>query len=121
VTVRVGAADWVVAPGSGERRIGDFPRHMSCVSADGSGHVTDAILPLHAPFVAEAVAQGRLVEAGVFAGAMSGPYLGCGHDGRPYQVEFSLREAGAALLRLYHPAREGGAEGLTPACAGKIG
>ncbi len=121
VTVTVGAADWAASERSQETSVGNFPRHMSCVSADGSGHVTEAILPLHAPFVAEAVAQGRLVEAGVFAGALSGPYLGCGHDGRPYQVEFSLREAGAALLRLYHPAREGGAEGLTPACAGKIG
>jgi hypothetical protein len=75
---------------------------------------------MHASLVAQSVARGRLVEAGVFAGPLSGPYLGCGHDGRPYQVEFSLRNRGVAILRLYHPAREGGAEGLTPTCAGRV-
>lgn len=120
VTIKVGAADWAATEQSGESRVADFPRHMSCESAAGTGHTPEAILALHAPLVAQAVETGRLVEAGVFAGALSGPYLGCGHDGRPYQIEFSLKDGGAALLRLYHPAREGGAEGLTPACTGVV-
>ena len=118
VTVTVGAADWAALQSGSDtdRTVADFARHLSCVSEARAPHTVAAILSLHEPLVKRAVQSGRLVEAGVFAGVLSGPYLGCGHDGRPYQIEFALPDTGAAKLRLYHPAREGGAEGLTPAC-----
>ena len=122
VTVAVGAADWVAA-GSGpqEAVVADEPKHLSCSSADGIRHQTKDIAAAHSAWVSGARESGRFVEGGVFANALSGPYLGCGYDGRAYQIEFSLHESGRAVFRLYFPAREQGAEGTGPVCESAIG
>jgi hypothetical protein len=123
VTVTVGAADWAAASGSGarERVVADRPATLSCFSAQGVRHRTPEIRAVHGVWIDAALGDGRFVEGGVFAGRLSGPYLGCGYDGRPYQIEFSLHKADAAVFRLYFPAREGGAEGTGPTCGAVIG
>lgn len=121
VRVAVGSADWAAVGRTAatpvETMIGDRPAHVSCSSAAGVVHQTRDIREVHGAWIEQARALGRFVEGGVFAGFLSGPYLGCGYDGRPYQIEFSLHREGAAVFRLYFPAREGGAEGTGPNCA----
>ncbi|MEX0338119.1 MAG: hypothetical protein AB3N11_03675 [Arenibacterium sp.] len=122
VTVAVGAADWAAAgAGPHEVSVGDQPTHMSCFSAAGIRHQTGDIVDVHRAWIAQALDSGRFIEGGVFASVMSGPYLGCGYDGRAYQIEFSLHDSGSAVFRLYFPAREKGAEGTGPSCTQVIG
>ena len=121
VRVAVGAADRFADLGGSETVVGDAPAHLTCRSADGVRHTTAEVRRAHGALVARALAEARWIEGCIFSDVLSGPYLGCGHDGRPYQVEFSLHRAGPAVLRLYYPAREGAAEGVVPSCVRVIG
>ncbi|WP_157937653.1 hypothetical protein [Oceaniglobus roseus] len=118
VTVRVGRADWVGQRhfGGGEDRVASFPAHFFCASAEGTAHATADILAAHEDWVARAVAEGRLRPALGFVSAEAGPYVGCGWDGRPFVIEFSLMRPGPAVLRLNYPARVPAADGRQ--CAG---
>ncbi|RVT83273.1 hypothetical protein DXV76_13575 [Rhodobacteraceae bacterium CCMM004] len=108
VVLSVGAGDPVGArlTGAVPAVLGDTPSHADCRLDDGGAPATAAIAGGHALWVHRARAEGRLMPVTLFAGDAAGPYVGCAYDGRLYQVEFSLKETGPALFRVYLPARE---------------
>ncbi|WP_226780215.1 hypothetical protein [Oceaniglobus trochenteri] len=122
VTVRVGAADWVGRRYHGSDpaalRVGDAPAHAFCASAPDVPHRTGDIDRAHRLWVMRQRASHRLYPAEGYVSLPAGPYIGCGHDGRRFLVEFSLARPGAAIMRLNYPTRTPALEGGI--CAGPM-
>jgi len=122
VMVRVGHADWVGDRYFGqvpvETVVGSFPAHAFCASADGVRHTTADLGHVHGLWVLRQRAAARLFPAESHVSLEAGPYVGCGFDGRPFLIEFSLARPGPAVVRMNHPTLADAAPGTPMNCSG---
>jgi len=122
VTVRVGDADWVgrkyFGQGQAEAAVASFPAHAFCASAADVRHTTNDLGTAHAVWVLRQRAASRLFPATSYVSIEAGPYVGCGFDGRPFLIEFSLSRPGPAVVRMNYPTLTGAAPETPMTCGG---